>query len=419
MRRSFRIVLVSILTGGVLVGPAAPAPAQTKAVTVTIGWNPLAGSGPITALMVADRLFEKHAAKYGYDVTVNLREFVSGPAFNEAVAAGKIDIDLDAASLAIVSRMKAKVAAIPVGVHASHITNAILVPPGSPIKDVADLQGKTVGLIVGSASHYLLGSLLYYHLGKSIPEANVRIVSMHPSEGIKMPRGLDAAGVWVPQRFMGPAEGLSELLVDGDGYTGKAHRTPGVRTEEVKKSWAYPEGYNTDRLYIFARERFVDEHPDLIVAFLLARWEAQEKVAADHARAKQLVAKWWKMPEQVAETTLQTYAETAGIRDVPLTLEWDVLTLRKSSEFLASLNLIDAPLTWDELKAFYRKGATLERRAWEERGARPDVATMERGFRGRTELYGEIVVNGGRPVWMWASDPDWVRRFYKPGPFLK
>lgn len=419
MRHPFRMLLAlaTITSLGLTLAPGAPA--QGKNVTVTIGWNPLAGSGPITALMVADRLYEKHAARYGYNVTLNMREFVSGPAFNEAVAAGKIDIDLDAASLAIVVRMKAKVPAIPVGVHASHITNAIVVAPNSAVKDISDLQGKTVGLVIGSASHYLLGSVLHYHLGKTISDAKVKIVAMHPSEGIKMPKGIDAAGVWVPQRFMGPAEGLSELLVDGDGYTGKGHRAPGTRTEEVKKSWAYPEGYNTDRLYIFAREKFADEHPDLIVAFLLARWEAQEKVVANHERAKQLVAKWWKMSDQVANTTLQTYAETAGIRNVPLTLEWDVLTLMKSSEFLTSLNAISEPFSWSELKAWYRKGAVLEQRAWQERGAKPDVKTMEAGFRGRTALYGDIIVNGGKPVWAWDADPEWAKRHYQPGPFVK
>ena len=77
------------------------------------------------------------------------------------------------------------------------------------------------------------------------------------TEAVKVPKGIDAAVVWIPQRFIGPQLGISETILDTDGYTGKAAARPGIRVEEVKKSWAYPEGYNTDRLYAFASEKFL------------------------------------------------------------------------------------------------------------------------------------------------------------------
>jgi hypothetical protein len=39
-----------------------------------------------------------------------------------------------------------------------------------------------------------------------------------------------------------------------------------------------------------------------------------------------------------------------------------------------------------------------------------------KGFSGKTELYGPIVVNGGEPVWK-SAEANWAERLYKPGPF--
>jgi hypothetical protein len=41
---------------------------------------------------------------------------------------------------------------------------------------------------------------------------------------------------------------------------------------------------------------------------------------------------------------------------------------------------------------------------------------MKRGFRG-TSKYGTIAINGGAPVWDWATDPNWGKNVYIPGPF--
>jgi hypothetical protein len=42
---------------------------------------------------------------------------------------------------------------------------------------------------------------------------------------------------------------------------------------------------------------------------------------------------------------------------------------------------------------------------------------MEKGFTGRNEIYGDIIVKGGAPIWQWASMADWGKRAYIQGPF--
>jgi len=215
---------------------------------------------------------------------------------------------------------------------------------------------------------------------------------------------------------MGPQLGISQMLVDGDGYTGKGSATPGVQTEEVKKSWAYPEGYNTDRLYAFASDGFISKQADLLTAFLVAHAEAQKRIVAQPEPIVDMVTERWQQDKLVARTTLQTYAETAGIRKAPFILEWDALTLVKASEFLRSIGARDSVLTMAELKPILGKSAEIQQKAWKAMADRTSEADMMKGFTGKTELYGPIVVNGGAPVWRW-SDDTWAQRLYKAGPF--
>jgi len=417
MTQKFPRRKVMALGAGALAGSTVLRNAQAQVQPVRIGWNPLAGgSAAIVMVMMRDKLFEAEAAKVGRTVTVDWKSFTSGPPATEALAAGQLDIDLHIGSLPTVSRISAKLPAAPFGVVGSHISNAVMVPPNSPIKTPAALAGKRIGLPVGTTAHYLLASIVKIHLGKSLPEAGIKVVNMPATEAVKIPSGVDAGVVWVPLRFMGPQLGISQMLVDGDGYTGKGSATPGVQTEEVKKSWAYPEGYNTDRLYAFASDGFISKQADLLTAFLVAHAEAQKRIVAQPEPIVDMVTERWQQDKLVARTTLQTYAETAGIRKAPFILEWDALTLVKASEFLRSIGARDSVLTMAELKPILGKSAEIQQKAWKAMADRTSEADMMKGFTGKTELYGPIVVNGGAPVWRW-SDDTWAQRLYKAGPF--
>ena len=146
---------------------------------------------------------------------------------------------------------------------------------------------------------------------------NIKLVNMVPSEGIKMPQGIDAAGVWVPLRFMGKPLGTAELLVDSSAFNGAAHRQPNQRAADAAKAWGYPEGYLIDRLYLCARAAFAKEHPDLLVAFLRARIEAQRLAVANQPKALEVANEWWKLEPAVAAQARDTYPENTNIRNAP------------------------------------------------------------------------------------------------------
>ena len=190
--------------------------------TVRIGWNPFAGSTPTTAALINDKLFEQEAKKFGYDVTTEWIQLIAGaPPANAAFVAGRLDIDIDFASAAMVPRIEQKVPIVIFGVHASHLSNAVVVRPGSEINEISKLAGKTIGVPIGTSAHYALASIVKYQTGKTLQELSIKLVNMTPNEGIKMPQGLDAAGVWVPLRYMGKPLGTAELLADSSGYSGR------------------------------------------------------------------------------------------------------------------------------------------------------------------------------------------------------
>jgi ABC-type nitrate/sulfonate/bicarbonate transport system substrate-binding protein len=409
--RTIKIITVFAAIAVTLVANAAVEAQTPKSVTVRVGWQPLAGgSAAIAMVMIRDQLFEKSAERFGYKLTPEWKTFAAGPPSNEAMVAGQLDIDMHLSALPTANRIASGIPALPIAIVGSNIANAIMVRPGSAINEVSKLAGKTIGLPVGTSAHYVLASIVQTHFGKTLDDAGIKIINMPVTEGVKVPQGIDASAVWVPLRFIGPNQGLSEMLVDANGWTGKGSLNPGSRLPEVEKAWAYPEGYITDRLYAFARTPFMAEHPDLVAAFILAHNEAQDRVTGNFDQAVALANERWAQPDIIARTTLQTYAETEGVRKAPFVLEWDVATVRKASEFLAATKVRERPLSWDELKTAFGKSAGLQKQAWEIASSKPGLEDLRKGFIGKTELYGPIHINGGEPVWSLGSVSGWGER---------
>ena len=416
MFAAFALLVAAIAA---MTGFATAQTAPSKQVTVRVGYNPLAGGLPIIGAMMTDKLFEKEAAKFGYQVTTEWIPFLAGaPPANAAMLAGRLDIDVDFGVAAIVPRIKNKIPIVVFGIHASHLSNAIVVRPGSDIDEVSKLAGKTIGVPLATSAHYTLATVVQEGTGKSLQELGIKLVNMTPAEGIKMPAGLDAAAVWVPVRYMDQQLGTASLLIDSSGFTGPAHKLKGKRIPGVEKSWGYPEGYLMDRLYLCARDAFAKEHPDLLVAFLRARIEAQKIAVANRDKALETANATWKLDPLVAAKARDTYPENTDIRNAPFALEADALAIVKGSEFFTSIQAIDSPVTWADVKAVLMPGAAIQKKAWEEGGMKPSVAAMEANFKGSNPTWPDLNIAGGDPVWMWDQVPNWGQRKYKPGPFL-
>ncbi|SLN65471.1 ABC transporter substrate-binding protein [Oceanibacterium hippocampi] len=404
-------------TVGVLGLIAAALPAQA-ATEVRVAW--LVGPNtPLSVTLVEEKLFEKYAKEAGYDVTVEWHKGMSGPPVSQALAADRLDFEMGTSAMPLSSRLQAGIAAIPIGIAATHISNAVLVRPKgkTDVTSIAKLEGKTVGTFIGTAAHYVLAAGVMLETGKSLDEAGIKLINVKPAECVKMPEIIDACATWPPFRYFGPQTGLSSLLFDADGRYGEGHENAGGRSADVAKSWAAPSGFIADSLHLSVREAFMDEHPDLVVAMLLAVWEAVDRISTDRERSIELAGPHWGLPREVAEKVMDTAGEPAGVRNAPIMLESDALAIIKASEFMEHAKIVDKAITWEELITILRKGAAMQKLAWEKRGGKPSVDELLAGFKGESATFGTIELQGGAPIWMIDDVADWGRRMYKPGPF--
>src|SRR5574341_2316426 len=128
----FTRVWVGLATAAAVVVVMVGAPSHpvqaSKQLTVRLGWQPLSGGSAIIARrMLREKIFEKEAAKLGYDLTVEWKTFAAGPPSNEAMVAGQLDMDMHLAALPTVARIASRVGAVPVAVVGSNIANAVMV----------------------------------------------------------------------------------------------------------------------------------------------------------------------------------------------------------------------------------------------------------------------------------------------------
>jgi len=161
------------------------------------GWWPLkTGSQPgFTSMPVAvPKGFLKARG-----LEIEVLPFLSGPAINEAAAAGRIQAGLEGnlpftSLIANESPIRCIAAVNPLLKHAT------LVPLGSPLKSLADIKGMSskpaFGIVAGSSAEFYFQEALRSH-GLEVGR-DVTLKSMTPPDLLLMPDGLAGVIQWAP-----------------------------------------------------------------------------------------------------------------------------------------------------------------------------------------------------------------------------
>lgn len=142
--------------------------------------------------------------------------FTSGPPILEAVSAGAVDIGGVGNTppvFAAAAKSKIKVVAAK---HGTADGEAILVKKGSPLKEVADLKGRSVAVAQGSSAHYQLVASLA-KAGLSIKD--VKATFLQPADALAaFTRGkVDAWAVWDPYTSQALRSADARVLTTGQG----------------------------------------------------------------------------------------------------------------------------------------------------------------------------------------------------------
>lgn len=383
LRRRLLLGGLGAAAGTALALPGRASAQGRKALKVSVGRIPwAAGNSPMTQYMINNKLFEKRAAEMGYDLTVDWREYPTALPMVEAMVGNNLDMGMWGNTPII----RGLTSGLPISlmcVGEGHLRFLITTRKGSPIRNAQDLKGKTIGVSLGGDPQSALQQMLRFELGSANPADNgIRFVNMPThAQAASVPTGVDATCTIYPAFLAAQATGTVAIMnsfgYTEDYYEGPAGKGGGLLLPSVKKSQFFPDGYYLHRSFWIVRNALTEQHPQAVVAFLVAQQEAVAALSAmDHGAVSQLVKDYWKLDA------------TAGAKvvgdDVLFSRGWswpteaDAMAVLESSKYMVANKVIEQPLTWAQVKSAFARTAPLVRQAYEKLGSKPAASEFTR-----------------------------------------
>jgi sulfonate transport system substrate-binding protein len=249
MRNITRRTIGLAALAGLVLASAAPGAAVAQEKVVRIGHQAVGAF----ALLKPRGMLEERLTPRGY--TISWQEFPGGPQLLEAVKVGAVDFAQSGEAPPIFAQA-AGAPLLYIGYEpAAPKAEAILVPKDSPIKTVADLQGKKIALNKGSNVHYLLVRALEQ---AGLQYTDVEVAYLPPADGrAAFEQGaIDAWVIWEPYRAAAEMSLGARTLADGTGL---------VANHE----------------FFFTTKPFAEAHPQVIDVVLGAARDVYAEAAKD------------------------------------------------------------------------------------------------------------------------------------------
>ena len=398
-----------VLGGTALAGAAAlgmpgliHAQGSRRALKVSIGRIPwAAGNSPMTQYMINNKLLEKRAAELGYDLTVDWREYPTALPMVEAMVGNNLDIGMWG-NTPITRGLSSGLPISLLVVGEGHLRFLITTRKDSPVRNMQDLQGKTIGVSLGGDPQSALFQMLRFELGvNDIKETGIKFVNMPThAQAASVPTGVDATCTIYPAYLAAQASG-TVAIANSFGYTeghydGPAGKGAGHLLPNVKKSPFFPDGYYLHRSFWIGRNGLIEQHPQAVVAFLVAQQEAVAALTAmDAGAVSQLVKDYWKLDATLGAKVVKD--DVLFARGWSWPTENDARAVLETSKFMADNKVIEAPLQWAQVKGAFSRTAPLVKQAYDKLGAKPGATEFTRT---------DVADLRGRPVWeinQWAD----------------
>lgn len=311
IRKMIVLMSASLLLAGAVTGCGAgreeSVSEQAAEQTLHIGIQPAVGFLPL--YIMRDQGTLEHALEdAGYEVEVTYTEYESGPAENEAFAAGLVDVGV-MGNVPALSGIASGQDRTLIGIaYNGEATEAIIVPKDSQIKTVADLKGKKIGLVVGSIAQNLVSNVFET---SDISFRDVEFVNLSAGEQQQalINGQVDAVATWEPTISKLTADGSNVVLADGTGVF---------------------LGENP----ILARGDYVESHREIIEIFLQEYKKAATLLESDTKAYAKEYSDDFGLEETIMETALANAKMPIAIGDA------DVEDLQKTAEFLKREELV-------------------------------------------------------------------------------
>ena len=400
-----------LMIGGAAVGAAGALgmPAFVRAqgsrekLTISVGRIPwAAGNSPMTQYMINNKSLEKRAAEMGYDLTVDWREYPTALPMVEAMVGNNLDIGMWG-NTPITRGLSSGLPISLLCVGEGHLRFLITTRKDSPIRNFADLKGKTIGVSLGGDPQSALFQMLRFEMGvDDVKETGIKFVNMPThAQAASVPTGVDATCTISPAYYAAQASG-TVAIANSFGYTeehydGPAGKGAGHLLPNAKKSPFWPDGYYLHRSFWIGRNGLIEKHPKVVVAFLIAQQEAVAALTAmDPGAVSQLVKDYWKLDPVNGGKVVKD--DVLFSRGWSWPTEADARAVLETSKFMADNKVIAKPLQWQQIKDAFGRTAPLVKQAYDALGSKPAAAEFSRT---------DVADLRGRPVWELAQ---WTNR---------
>src|SRR5678816_1578217 len=354
--------------------PRAVRAQQRKAIKVAVGRQPwAAGNSPVTAYMMENKSFERYAADAGYDLKVDYRDYPSAAPMVESFLSNNLNFGMWG-NTPIVRLIAQNQPIQLLTVGEGHFRFVLATRKDSPIRNVADLKGKTVGALLGGDPYNVLVQWLRYELGNGDPKAHGITVVNTPTQAqaATIPQGMDAAVVIYPAFLKANTEIGTVGIMNSFGYTESHYKGPagegaGILLESVKKSPFYPDGYYLHRSFWISGDKMVKENPGVVTAFAMAQQDAVAKLYTMEAGAvSELARKYWELDPKLGALVVKD--DVLFQRGWCWPTEGDAAALLETSRYMVDGKLIPKPLAWAQVRDAFALASVPVKAAWEKMG---------------------------------------------------
>ncbi|HXU67084.1 MAG TPA: ABC transporter substrate-binding protein [Casimicrobiaceae bacterium] len=351
-----------------------------KTLKVSVGRQPwAAGNSPVTKYMMDNKTFERVAGDAGYDLSVDWRDYPSAAPQVEAFVSGNLDFGMwgNTPIVRLVAQNQ-PIQIITVG--EGHFRFVLATRKDSPIRNVADLKGKTVGALLGGDPYNVLSQMLRYELGNPDPKAFGITVVNTPTQAqaATIPSGMDAAVLIYPAFLKAEKELGTVGIINSFGYTEAHYKGPagegaGILLPSVKKSAFYPDGFYLHRSFWIGSRKIIESDPKIVTAFVMAQQDAVAKLSKeDPGKVSELARKYWELPPELGAKVVED--DVLFKRGWCWPTEGDAAALLETSKSMVDGKLITKPLTWEQVKGAFALPAPLDKIAYEKTGRVPSEA---------------------------------------------
>lgn len=343
----------------------APAPAPKQQLKVSVGRQPwAAGNSPIIQYALEKKLFEQYAADFGYELTVDYRDYPTALPQVEAMVGGSLDFGMWG-NVPIIRNIAAGQKLSVLNVGEGHLRYVLVTREGSGVRSLADLKGKTVGLLLGGDPHAVLTNMVRGDLNTSLEGAGIKLVNMPTfAQAASVPKGVDATITYLPALLKAMQEDKAiKPVMNAYGLTEEYYKDAraegaGKELPTVKASPFYPDGYYLHRSFWVVRNEILEKHPKVAVAFVMAQQKALEDLMKlPGEQVSELVKKYWELPPAAGKQIVQD--EVLFLRGWVFPTEGDAWALVETSRFMADGKLIEKPLSWKEIQDNLKRTAPI------------------------------------------------------------